>query len=113
MATHRLIVFTEPRPGREAEYNEWYDRVHLKEVLEVEGFVAAQRFEIALSQIGDAGGDAPSRYLAIYEIEADDLEAALEKLNAGAATMQMSDAFDAEAARAIAYTAIGSRQVST
>jgi len=110
MATHRLIVFTEPRPGREAEYNEWYDRVHPKEVLEVEGFVAAQRFEIAPVQIGDVGG-APSRYLAIYEIEADDLEAALEKLNEGSATMQMSDALDAESARAIAYTAIGSRQI--
>jgi hypothetical protein len=112
MATHRLIVFTEPRPGREAEYNEWYDQVHLKDVLETEGFVAAQRFELAPAQMGELGENAPSRYLAIYEVETDDLAAALEKLNAGSGTMQMSDALDLEGARAIAYSAIGSRQVS-
>ena len=38
---HRLIVFTEPVIGREDEYNEWYDEVHLPEVLATDGFVAA------------------------------------------------------------------------
>ena len=36
MATHRLVVFTEAMPGRDGEFNEWYDEVHLKEVLEVD-----------------------------------------------------------------------------
>jgi hypothetical protein len=112
MATHRLIVFTEPSPGREDEYNRWYDEVHLREVLEVDGFVAAQRFRLADAQIGDAGGETPATYLAIYEIEADSLEAALEKLNAGSGTMEMSDALDLDGARAIAYSAIGDRQLA-
>lgn len=113
MATHRLIVFTEPKPGQEAEYNKWYDEVHLKEVLEVEGFVAAQRFEIAPTQIGGPGQTAPRRYLAIYEIESDNVAAALEKLNSGSGTMIMSDALDLASATAIAYSAIGKRQVSS
>ena len=113
MGTHRLIVFTEPVAGREAEYNKWYDEVHLKDVLEVEGFKAAQRFEIAPTQIGAPGEPAPNRYLAIYEIEADSLEIALEKLNAGAGTMVISDALDGDRATAIAYSAIGERQVSS
>ena len=112
MATHRLIVLTEPKPGQEADYNKWYDEVHLKEVLETEGFVAAQRFEIASSQIGEPGETPPKRYLAIYEIEADDVDVALEKLNAGSGTMVISDALDLESASAIAYSAIGERQVS-
>ena len=72
MPTHRLVVFTEPTAGREDEYNQWYDEVHLKEVLATEGFVGAQRFALSDAQIGDVAGAAPSRYLAIYEIEADE-----------------------------------------
>lgn len=109
MSTHRLIVFTKPTDGNEAEYNRWYDEVHLPEVLETEGFVAAQRFALADAQIGDVADKAPSRYLAIYEIEAESLEAALEKLNAGSGTMEMSDALDMNTATAIAFSAIGER----
>lgn len=111
MTTHRLIVFTEPVPGREAEYNEWYDTVHLKEVLQVEGFVAAQRFELSDAQVGPDAVP-PKRFLAIYEIEAESIEKALEQLNAGVSWMQMSDALDVEGAQAFAYSAIGERQLS-
>ena len=110
MATHRLIVFTQPSEGKEDEYNRWYDEVHLRDVLETEGFVAAQRFALADAQIGDAAEKAPNRYLAIYEIEADSLEAALEKLNGSADSMNMSDALDLGSANAIAYSAIGEKQ---
>ncbi len=109
MATHRLVVFTQPTEGREDEYNDWYDEIHLREVLETDGFVGAQRFALSDAQIGDVADAVPSRYLAIYEIEADSLEAALEKLNAGAATMQMSDALDMDSAKAFAFSAIGAR----
>ena len=112
MATHRLVVFTEPIPGKEDEYNDWYDRVHLGEVLETEGFVAAQRFALSDAQIGGGDAEAPSRYLAIYEIEAENLEAALEKLNAGSGTMQMSDALNMETANAIAFSAISERKTA-
>lgn len=112
MTTHRLIVFTRPAPGREAEFNTWYDEVHLKEVLEIDGFVAAQRFVLADAQIGDAAEASPGHYLAIYEIEADSLPVALEKLNAGSDTMQMSEALDLDSATAIAFSAIGERMES-
>ena len=57
MASHRLFVFTQPVEGKDAEYNDWYDKIHLKEVLEIEGFVAAQRFALAE---GPADGEAPA-----------------------------------------------------
>ena len=109
MATHRLIVFTEPKPGREAEYNQWYDQVHLKDVLEAEGFVAAQRFELSDAQIAGMGEGAPRRFLAIYEIETDDLQGALDRLNDSADRMHMTDALDTEGSLAFAYSAIGDR----
>ncbi|MAG31182.1 MAG: hypothetical protein CL908_09885 [Deltaproteobacteria bacterium] len=115
MATHRLIVFTEPMPGREDEYNKWYDEVHLKEVLEVDGFVAAQRFELSETQaaVGGEPAEPPSRFMAIYEIEADDAQKVLDGLGASAGTMNMSDAMNMAEAKAFAFTAIGPRVLST
>ncbi len=112
MATHRLVVFTEPVAGKEEGYNDWYNRVHLGDVLSVEGFVAAQRFALSDTQIGEGGDQAPSRYLAIYEIEAEDLSAALEKLNAGSESMHISDALNTDTAKALAYSAISERVIA-
>ena len=40
MAVHRLIVFSAPTPGQEDEYNDWYNNVHLDEVVAIPGFVS-------------------------------------------------------------------------
>jgi hypothetical protein len=60
------VVRTRPADWHEDDYNRWYDEVHVPEVLAVPGFVSARRFR---SEDGD--------YLAIYELEADDLDAVL------------------------------------
>ncbi len=89
MARHFMLVLTNPVEGREDEYNEWYNHTHLGEVLGVEGFVAAQRFEInALSEGG------PFKYLAIYEIEADDPSTIVDKLTQAMPGMNLSEAMD-------------------
>jgi hypothetical protein len=54
-------------PEREAEYNAWYE-VHLREICALPGFRAAQR----LAPVQDDGP-----YIALYAIEAPDLEAAV------------------------------------
>jgi hypothetical protein len=59
-----MIAQTTPQEGREEEFDEWYDTVHLGEVLSLPGFVAAQRFKVV------SGQSAFSRYAA-YEVEAD------------------------------------------
>ena len=64
----RGIVYVETRPvspEREADYHDWYDEIHLPEILAFDGFVAARRF-------GPIGEDGP--FVAIYEMDADDLE---------------------------------------
>lgn len=88
MAKHLLVVFTNAAEGRDDEFNRWYDEVHLGDVLSVEGFVAAQRFELT----GMAGSSSPHRYLALYEIETDDIDAVVERLGASGGTMVLSDA---------------------
>lgn len=113
MPTHRLIVFTDPVPGCEDEFNDWYDAEHLDDVLACEGFVAAQRFRLSDAQIASGENAAPGRYLAIYEIEADSVEVALSRLNESAGTMRITSALDTEGARSWAFSAIGERRVLT
>jgi len=91
MTKHVLVVFSDPTEGREDEYNTWYDEVHLPEVLQIEGFVRAQRYKV--SDLMPAVTD--HAYLAIYEIETDDLAAAVQALRAAAGDFEMSEAFDA------------------
>jgi hypothetical protein len=75
---HVLVVLTEPVPGLEDEYNEWYTGTHLDEVVATPGFISAQRFQLA----DDGMSLCSHSYLAIYEVEGD-LEAAKAALAAG------------------------------
>jgi hypothetical protein len=67
MASLRLIVLTNPVEGQEDEYNAWYSGPHLRDVLAIDGFTAAQRFEF--KPTSTLGPEAPYRYMAIYEAE--------------------------------------------
>ncbi len=65
-----LIVQTGPVEGREDEYNRWYEDVHIPEVLDLPGFVAARRFK--LSDVQRGSETRPSNnYLVIYELTID------------------------------------------
>jgi hypothetical protein len=103
-AAHRLLVFSNPVAGREDEYNHWYDTVHMTEVLEVEGFVGCQRFAV-----DPETGDAPARYLAIYEIDHDDPTAAFATLQSAVSDMTLTDAIDRASVAAWIVTAHGER----
>jgi hypothetical protein len=94
MAKYTFVVLTNPVAGKEDEYNRWYNEQHIPDVLNVPGFVAAQRFRLADAQM--APGPIKHKYLALYEIETDDLAAALKDLRSrtGTADMVLSDAMD-------------------
>ncbi len=42
-----LIVLSRPVAGRENEYLDWYHTTHLRQVVDVPGFVSAQFFTLA------------------------------------------------------------------
>ena len=87
MAKFLFLVFTRPVEGQEAEYNRWYTEEHLDDVLKAEGFTAAQRFRITPHKDTPPGMLPP--YMAIYEIEGDDPQAALADLSRRARTALM------------------------
>lgn len=107
---HVLLVLSEPVAGREDEYNDWYDNVHLVEVLRVPGFVAAQRFVAGDAMPGRQGP--PRTYLSIYEIEADEVGTALAALSKAVAEMNMSTAIDSATVLAYPYSEHAPRLVA-
>lgn len=106
MNRHVLVVQSNAVDGRDDEFNDWYDREHLPAVLTVAGFVSARRFRAAPS----VHGELPEhRYLAIYEIETDDLPGALEALASAAKEMHISASFD-PAHATFAWSQLGEAQ---
>jgi hypothetical protein len=96
MPKYTFLAFTNPTPGKEDEYNQWYEEHHLKDVLQCPGFVSARRFRLASTQFQFNTVTPPYSYLALYEIETDDIEASLSEIvrRAGTADMVMVDAID-------------------
>jgi hypothetical protein len=107
MTAYIQTVLTAPVAGREDEFNRWYDDTHLPEMLQVPGFVAGRRY--ALTGVGAA--DRP-RFLAVYEIETDDLAATLQALSAAATTMTVSEAMDQPATVIEIYQVFGERRTA-
>ena len=54
--------------AREAEFNDWYDKIHVPDVMETPGFIKATRYENTKPSEGEA------KFLTIYEIETDDID---------------------------------------
>jgi hypothetical protein len=69
MARYLLFAFSDCKdPAREGEFNEWYDNVHLPDMLEVPGMISATRWVSAELAEGQR-----RKYLALYELETDNL----------------------------------------
>ena len=111
MPRYTMLVSTNPVPGREDEYNTWYDNRHLSDVLTLDGFVAAQRFRLADAQPEQ---EAPQRYLAVYEVEADSVEAASKVLadGFGSGGLPLSDSLDLTSMGILYYEAVTDRRTA-
>jgi hypothetical protein len=67
-----MYVETMPvSPDKEAEYHTWYNDTHLAHVTSVDGIVSARRF---------APTDGNGPFIAIYELDCDDLDGVVERL---------------------------------
>lgn len=75
MARYVLIALNGPTAGEEDEriYNDWYDQVHLPDLVAAPGVLSARRFKVLQ-------GDLTNPYVALYEIESDDIGATLRFL---------------------------------
>lgn len=70
MGRYLFVVLTSPVEGQETEFNDWYDNVHISDVLKLDDYVSAQRFRFAPTELKPT----PLRpYLALYETETDNV----------------------------------------
>jgi len=88
------IALTNAAEGREDEYNQWYEQQHVFDVLRVPGIQSAQRFRISDQSRQKLG----YRYMAVYEVETDNIENIHRAIaeRAGTDAMPRSDAIGAD-----------------
>lgn len=103
MNRYKVLVLTEPRPGKEAEFNDYYENLHLGEVLATTGWTTAQRFRLA----GEAGEGCPLPYLAVYDAEAETAADILARLSETRPKRQQSDALNKRTGRVWVFEEIG------
>lgn len=104
MTRYQLHLHTRPVAGREEEYHRWYDMTHIAEVVGLSGFLTGERFA-PVPLAPDA--PVPETYLAVYEIETDDLAATLGQMRT--AGLQLSDALDTASVRTEVFRSLGEK----
>jgi hypothetical protein len=86
MANFKMIALTRPVEGREDEYHDWYQSVHLVELCTIPGVIGAQRYKMAAQLSGYDGRE----FLAIYDIETDDIGVTMAAIGQAAASGKMT-----------------------
>ena len=102
MPHYLYLALSDPLPGREDELDEWYETVHLAQVVDVPGFVSARRFAAVETCDGPVER---RRTLVIYEIDADDPAQVIARLRARRGTDRLvpCDALDVRSMFAQVY----------
>lgn len=102
---YKMVVLSNPVKGREDECDDWYQNTHLADVVALPGFTSAQRYRVANTMVVPN----PYQYLAVYEIETDDLDHSIRALVTGAESggLVVSEALDSGNAYAVVYEASG------
>lgn len=93
MARFKFIAFSQAVPGKEEEFERYYQEQHVRDVSRVEGVLSAERYRV-YSQDGCSEQGLPQwNSLCIYEIEGDDPSAVIAAIRAraGGPEMPVSD----------------------
>ncbi|MFN3233671.1 MAG: hypothetical protein ACE363_16145 [Alphaproteobacteria bacterium] len=110
MEKHLVIIKSNAVAGREADYEAWYNNIHLGEVLQVPGFLTGQQYRTPPSP----DGSPPSHsHTAVFEVESDDITATLTQLGEEFASGRMTatDALDTNTApESVVMLPTGARQ---
>ncbi|MCV7280204.1 hypothetical protein H7J88_11150 [Mycolicibacterium flavescens] len=119
MTGNRFVVLSNPVDGADDTFNTWYDEVHVPDVLDVPGVVAAQRYDLAELPIPD-DEDLPAqlpppthRYMVIYELDREPeavMAQFLERVVTG--KMPLHESLDLSTVSLTGWTARGDRRLA-
>ena len=76
---HFFMVYSNPVPGREKEFIDWYNGQHTHDLLQIEGVVAAQFFKLSEPQYRP-GQPHPYQYMVIWEIDSDNVQEVFKRI---------------------------------
>jgi hypothetical protein len=104
MNTYVMTVSSNAVPGREKEYTDWYERVHLKEICALPGVKGGRMLEALPASLGKPA----ATYLAVFDLETDDpAGVAQEMLRRGkAGEMNLTDCVDPASVQIILFKKI-------
>ncbi len=105
MARYLILFHSRPHAGHDDAFNDWYDRVHVKDVLSVPGFLACQRYVVREK-------DQAAKYVAAYEVESDDPQATLGALFEAAKAQEISPTLDRASVSIQVLEQFGARQTA-
>jgi hypothetical protein len=110
METTSLLVYTNPTPGQDAAFNDWYDNTHVPQILALPMVVSAQRFRLgptgvdgaAAGSLTDSSAELAHAYLAVYEVTGDPT-VAVQTITSGCAdgSIELHESFDVAGAVSI------------
>ncbi|BFM07843.1 hypothetical protein [Halioxenophilus aromaticivorans] len=105
MAAYKMVVLSNPKPGKYEVCDRWYRQTHLDDVVKLPSFIAAQRFTLAHPMAQNA----PYQFMAVYDIETDDVERSFNELvqASEAGRMVISDDLDRDNLYAAIYACDG------
>jgi hypothetical protein len=107
LKTYAFFVRNGPFPGRDADYNDWYEHTHEPDVAATPGVVRAQRFIFSDVQRNSSVQPPPTKYLVMYTVVTDDLAAFFASLDLRAKHFIISPAFDPKTSVHFTYEALG------
>jgi hypothetical protein len=99
-----VISVVGPVPGREDEFDEWYENTHIPEVLALDGYIAATRYKPKNALAGLPPG--PTGAVTLFEVE--DADHAIETLAQALPSLTTSEAADLGEASVRGYALVGS-----
>ena len=101
MGKYVMVVQSKAQDGRDDDYNEWYDNQHFGDICAIPGVTGGRRLENVMTLAGEPG----LQYLALYEIECDDIGAVMGEMGRRGAEglMPLSDALDGPASQLWVY----------
>ncbi|MGC7101507.1 hypothetical protein ACPZ19_43110 [Amycolatopsis lurida] len=98
----KFLVFSNAREGRDTEYNEWYERVHLPDMLAVPGVRSGVRYRVHARD-----GEVPDhRYLAVYDLDGDSQKVLKEIAVRSRGAWQLTDSLDPASVKMTLWEAI-------
>ena len=98
MGIYSWVILTNCREGRNSEFEEWYDTIHIPDLLRIPGIVSGTRCKATQVQaiMTDEGAfalthdlDHAFQYLSIYKLDTEEPQAVLQEVMRRAFTPEM------------------------